>query len=147
MNRDDTIRTRTIDWVLDLCPEIQQWQAEIIAEYASNLVKNEREDNMATQPEALRLADILQHRLPSIECLERAAAELRRLHEENEHLHQINQSHEMKLSVRGYEIRIADLEEVNTELLGVLKILLPGAEAMGWDTDKARAAVTKAESL
>jgi len=34
------------------------------------------------QPEALRLADILQHQLPSIECLERAAAELRRLHVE-----------------------------------------------------------------
>jgi hypothetical protein len=42
MNRDDIIRT--IDWILDLCPEIQQWQAEIIAEYASNLVKNEREE-------------------------------------------------------------------------------------------------------
>ncbi len=35
---------------------------------------------------------------------------LRRLHAENERLHQINQSHEMKLSVRGYEIQIADLE-------------------------------------
>ena len=42
MNRDDIIRT--IDWILDLCPEIDKWQAEIIAEYASNLVKNERED-------------------------------------------------------------------------------------------------------
>jgi hypothetical protein len=41
MNRDDIIRT--IDWILDLCPEIQQWQAEIIAEYASNLVKNEHD--------------------------------------------------------------------------------------------------------
>jgi hypothetical protein len=28
------------------------------------------------QPEALRLANILQYKLPSIECLERAAAEL-----------------------------------------------------------------------
>lgn len=36
------------------------------------------------QPEALRLADILQHKLPSIECLEVAAAELRRLHAEVE---------------------------------------------------------------
>ena len=34
-----------------------------------------------TQPKALRLADILQHKIPSIECLEKAAAELRRLHE------------------------------------------------------------------
>jgi len=39
-----------------------------------------------TQPEALRLADILQHKLPSIECLEVAAAELRRLHEVNTEL-------------------------------------------------------------
>ena len=37
-------------------------------------------------PEALRLADILQHQLPSIECLEKAAAELRRLHAEVERL-------------------------------------------------------------
>ncbi len=39
-----------------------------------------------TQPEALRLADILQHKLPSIECLEVAAAELRRLHKVNQEL-------------------------------------------------------------
>jgi hypothetical protein len=38
---------------------------------------------MTTQPEALRLADILQHKLPSIECLGVAAAELRRLHRSN----------------------------------------------------------------
>ena len=31
------------------------------------------------QPEALRLADILHYKLPSVECLEKAAAELRRL--------------------------------------------------------------------
>ena len=37
----------------------------------------------AEKPEALRLADILQHKLPSIECLERAAIELRRLHAAN----------------------------------------------------------------
>lgn len=38
------------------------------------------------QPEALRLADILQHKLPSIECLEVAATELRRLQAENDAL-------------------------------------------------------------
>ena len=38
------------------------------------------------QPEALLLADILQHKIPSIECLEKAAAELRRLHEVNQDL-------------------------------------------------------------
>lgn len=36
------------------------------------------------QPEALHLADILQFKLPSIEGLERASAELRRLHELNQ---------------------------------------------------------------
>ncbi len=41
---------------------------------------------MTEQPEALRLADILQHKLPSVECLERAATELRRLHEVNAEL-------------------------------------------------------------
>lgn len=54
-------------------------------------------------------------------CAE-AADELRRLHAENERLHQINQSHEMKLSVRGYEIQIADLKAVNAELLEALKL-------------------------
>ena len=53
---------------------------------------------------------------------------VRRLKEENERLHQINQSHEMKLSVRGDEIQIedlrlahAELRERNAELLEALK--------------------------
>lgn len=37
------------------------------------------------------------------------------------------------------------LHAVNQELLEALKALLPGAEAMGWDIDKARAAIAKAE--
>ena len=36
------------------------------------------------QPEALKLADILQHKIPSILALETAAAELRRLHTVNQ---------------------------------------------------------------
>lgn len=44
------------------------------------------------QPEALRLADILQHKIPSIECLERAAEELRRLHGTNQNLLEKNQN-------------------------------------------------------
>jgi hypothetical protein len=48
---------------------------------------------------------------------------VRRLHAENERLHQINHAHEMKLSVRGYEIQIADLKAVNQELLEALKNL------------------------
>ena len=37
---------------------------------------------MNEQPKALRLANILEHKIPSIKCLEVAAAELRRQHEE-----------------------------------------------------------------
>jgi hypothetical protein len=84
---------------------------------------------MTTQPEALRLADQMLHywdeRGPDAE---KVAAELRRLHAENERLHQINQSHEMKLSVRGYQIQIedlrlahAELRERNAELLEALR--------------------------
>ena len=69
----------------------------------------------AQQPIALRLADILQYKIPSIECLEIAAAELRRLH------------------------------EVNTELVEVLKDILSWEEneEMTW-YPKARAALAKA---
>ena len=38
------------------------------------------------QPEALLYADILENKIPSMECLEKAAAELRRLHEVNAEL-------------------------------------------------------------
>jgi hypothetical protein len=52
----------------------------------------------------------------SLRFREETAAELRRLVAENERLHQINQSHEMKLSVRGYEIQIEDLRLAHAEL-------------------------------
>ena len=48
-----------------------------------------------------------------------------RLEAENERLHQINKSHEMKLSVRGYEIQIADLEAQRDALLEALKQIEP----------------------
>jgi hypothetical protein len=82
---------------------------------------------MSTQPEAIRLADELADYSEgpyTAVVLEQAAAELRRLHAENERLHQINQSHEMKLSVRGYEIQIEDLKAVNGELLVALRDLV-----------------------
>ena len=41
---------------------------------------------MNAQPKALQLANILEQRIPSITCLEVAAAELRRLHQENKEL-------------------------------------------------------------
>ena len=31
------------DWIMELCPEIQEWQAEIIAEHTQKLVDAERE--------------------------------------------------------------------------------------------------------
>ena len=101
-----------------------------------------------SQPEALRLAQALNNRQ---ECEDEAADELRRLHTENERLHQINQSHEMKLSVRGYEIQIADLEAQRDALLKALK------EAMGGYTEfsagdreilrKCRAAIKAVEGV
>jgi hypothetical protein len=91
-----------------------------------------RKDAKANRPEALRLADALQqqavwegHYGPSYlrDLLPEAATELRRLHAENERLHQINQSHEMKLSVRGYEIQIADLKAANLKLAGAIDMI------------------------
>ena len=67
---------------------------------------------MTTQPEALRLADILQHKLPSIECLEVAADELRRLHDEVQQL-KSDLSEEVLLSNA--------MLEVKDELLAALK--------------------------
>jgi hypothetical protein len=67
---------------------------------------------VSKQPKALRLADTLQHKLPSVECLERAAAELRRLHE----------AHSWQYKMAGERLRrIETLEAVNAELLAALK--------------------------
>jgi hypothetical protein len=104
-----------------------------------------------TQPEALRLADELDgfHTAPHHKL---AATELRRLHAENERLQQINQSHEMKLSVRGYELQIDDLKAVNRELLEALKNIKTDTDGrfsshIGQDRAYAiaRAAIAKAE--
>lgn len=86
---------------------------------------------MVEDDEALRLASQLEAYWGAKNGHDRerqAAAALRRLHEKNERLHQINQSHEMKLSVRGYEIQIedlrlahAELRERNAELLEALR--------------------------
>lgn len=79
---------------------------------------------MSDQPEALRLADALDEldqQFSQTGLCGEGAAELRRLHEENEGLRQINFAHEIKLSVRGYEIQIADLNAQRDELLEALK--------------------------
>lgn len=109
---------------------------------------------MTDQPKALRLANELGG--VSDALADEAAAELRRLHHENERLHQINQSHEMKLSVRGYEIQIedlrlahAELRERNAELLEALRRLLDSGDvrdaAEKGALAAARAAIAKAE--
>jgi hypothetical protein len=73
-----------------------------------------------SQPKALFLADVIEADPASKAHHDEAAAELRRLVAENERLHQINQSHEMKLSVRGYEIQIADLKAANLKLARIV---------------------------
>lgn len=69
---------------------------------------------MTQQPEALRLADDLDAEFVqghiSNHTGRKAAAELRRLHEENEHLKLVKFSFEMKLATRGYELQIDDLK-------------------------------------
>ena len=117
---------------------------------------------MSEQPEALRLADALNCATDDDcgycqPCV--IAAELRRLHAENERLHQINQSHEMKLSVRGYELQIEDLKAAVAELLETLRDATDAIEHWGsysseyfqqkWDLhsdiNAARAAIARAE--
>lgn len=117
---------------------------------------------MSKRPEALRLADALSAAIKQVDAdddvihvarwfVEDADAELRRLSAENERLHQINQSHEMKLSVRGYEIQIADLEAQRDALLEALHAIVRrvnGAASyrMGSDIDAlARAAIKAVE--
>lgn len=74
------------------------------------LLRSSHRETVRNQPEALRLANVLDNDVIPENSNREAAAELRRLHAENERLHQINQAHEMKLSVRGYEIQIEDLK-------------------------------------
>ena len=83
------------------------------------LLRSSHRETVSNQPEALRLANVLDNDVIPENSNREAAAELRRLHAENERLHQINQAHEMKLSVRGYEIQIEDLKAAYKELLDV----------------------------
>ena len=78
-----------------------------------------------------------------------AAAELRRLHAENERLHQINQAHEMKLSVRGYELQIADLLILKAErdaLLEALKKIKSHVDTTEYAYEIAKVALDAARS-
>jgi hypothetical protein len=109
---------------------------------------------MTTQPEVLWLADALdeldkQFSQPGL-CGE-GAAKLRGLHEENNRLVQINFAHEIKLSVRGYEIQIADLKAQREGMLEALKELTSAVSlfaAFGHEWPEhinAMAAIKKAE--
>ena len=82
---------------------------------------------MNTQPEALRLADLIRSRYGN-DINDDAADELRRLHELVEHLQLTIFGFETKLATRSYEIQIDDLKkevrrlhEVNQELLEALE--------------------------
>ena len=105
-----------------------------------------------SQPKALFLADVIKADPASKTHHDEAAAELRRLHAENERLHQINQSHEMKLSVRGYEIQIEDLMLAHAELRERNAELLEALDEIAINTHDdtaervARAAIAKAEA-
>lgn len=87
---------------------------------------------MNTQPEALRLVDILEHKIPSIKCLEVAAAELHRLHdykssyeiwlEKTNWVQDSSQWHELgKHRADVLKDRIDRLHEVNQELVEALE--------------------------
>jgi hypothetical protein len=86
----------------------------------------------------LRLADILEHKIPSIACLEIAAKELRRQHEE------------IKCEERRFgELweQFAALDKTNQELLEVLKAILHfnGSKTPKEVIEQGEAAIAKAE--
>jgi len=102
---------------------------------------------MTKQPKALFFADVLDSDPRSPVLHVEAAEELRRLHAENERLHQINQSHEMKLSVRGYEIQIEELLESLKEVEPILvRMYGPQAETLP-PVKRVRSAIKKAEGV
>ncbi len=127
---------------------------------------------MTEQPVALRLADELDA-YHTRSCHKEAAAELRRLHEENRKLktvmvaaaEEISANWEAHCDSEGYgpanlmrrlEQGIASeygytagafakLERINAQLLEALDGFMAGAEAMGWEYAKARAAIAAAK--
>ena len=74
------------------------------------------------QPEALLYADILANKIPSIECLEKAAAELRRLHEENQ---QWQEKCNTYIQIHDAVVKDNDrLYALNAELVEALKYMM-----------------------
>lgn len=84
---------------------------------------------MSEQPEALRIADWFEGGYGGCEL--EAAAELRRLHQEVEHLRLIVFGFENKLATRGYEIQIDDLKAEITRLNEALQYEQHRAERIG----------------
>jgi hypothetical protein len=84
----------------------------------------------------LRLADILEFKIPSIECLEKAAAELRRLHQsEREAWRYADEVEQERKRLHG----------VNAELVDALKVVIRGVPDTWEGVKQAKAALTKAE--
>lgn len=97
-----------------------------------------------TQPEALRLADELEMWTLG----EPAAAELRRLHAENEALREANEAFGKRQE--WWNERMVALEQQRDALLEALKEIVAAADGKGWEQldpsfKKARAAIVKAE--
>jgi hypothetical protein len=70
---------------------------------------------MSTQPEALRLADLIDHGSTSTQIERETAAELRRLHDVELHLAQVERGFDKLITQRDA------LHSVNAELLEALK--------------------------
>ena len=94
------------------------------------------------QPEALRLAKILEDHYFYSDTNE-AAAELRRLHAENE---DFRATIDYLTRENAEQIgEIVALKAQRDELLEALQSYMAGIDAMGWNTDKAKAAIAKAK--
>jgi len=140
-------------------PAIDALRAALAEEALQRLTDANQEIEAALEQEPVAKSTWQKLYEAAIDQRNEAVAELRRLHAENERLHQINQSHEMKLSVRGYELQIEDLKAAIAELLQALKDATDAIEHWGsyssdyfqqkWDLhsdiNAARAAIAKAE--
>jgi hypothetical protein len=100
-----------------------------------------------TQPEALRLAEILEHPGVPLNVEEAAAAELRRLHDENEALREANEAFGKRQE--WWNERMFALEQQRDALTEVLKLARPYISTCTMDGYHAEvnayAAIAKAE--
>lgn len=104
---------------------------------------------MKTQPEALRLADELDA-YHTRSCHKEAAAELRRLHAENERLKTVPMKYQRMEFNAQLQAENERLIAQRDALLEALKEIVDAADGTGWDQldasfSKARAAIKAAE--